>query len=68
MIVDFALAFLVGGIVGYWIGQQSLIKHHRRLYNLRTNFNLLYAEHTEKDKIFYEINKTAVKLFEVSAK
>lgn len=48
---------LFGTIIGYWLGQQNLIKMHRRLYNLNTNFNLLYAEYTEKDKIFDEIKK-----------
>jgi hypothetical protein len=58
MLYESAVALCIGLIAGYWFGQQNMIKMHRRLYNLNTNFNLLYAEHTEKDKIFDEIRKS----------
>lgn len=65
-----AFALSIGVFIGYWIGQQNSIKFHRRLYNLNTNLNLLYAEHTEKDKIFDEIKKqsteTTKKVFGIS--
>ena len=41
--------------IGYYLGRFNTIKLNRRLYNLGANFNLVYAEFTEKDKVFNTI-------------
>ena len=52
MIYEISTSLCIGLIIGYFIGRENTIKLTRWLYNLNTNLNLVFAEHTERDKVF----------------
>ena len=54
--------------IGYFTGRENTIRLCRRLYNLGTDINLLFAEHTQKDALFADMSIKAKEVIVTGSK